>query len=142
MNLYIDTSVFVKLLIEEEDSDAAREIWGGAGRLATSRLTYPETRAALARAERAGRLNADARRHAVGMFEAEWGSLDVVVDIRDPVARLAGGAAEAFGLRTGDAIHLATAISMAGPELVVATWDRALALAASRAGLGVAPPLE
>lgn len=63
---------------------------------------------------------------------------DLVTVGVDPVlARSAGRLAEDFGLRGYDAVHLATALELGDEEIVVVTWDRDLARAAERAGLGI-----
>lgn len=52
---------------------------------------------------------------------------------------LPGALAETHALCGYDAVHLASAIAIADPALVVATWDRDLADAAVRAGYAVVP---
>lgn len=46
--LYFDTNAFVKLVIDEVGTDLAGEIWNAADAVVSSRLTVPETHAALA----------------------------------------------------------------------------------------------
>jgi uncharacterized protein len=53
---YFDTSAVMPLLIAEPGSDRAAALWDGADRVVSVRLVYPEARAALAQAERLGRL--------------------------------------------------------------------------------------
>jgi predicted nucleic acid-binding protein len=50
--VYFDASAFVKLLAEETGSDLAAELWDGCDAAVSSRLAYPEVRAALAAAAR------------------------------------------------------------------------------------------
>ncbi len=50
--VYFDASAFVKLLAEEPGSDLAAELWDGCDAAMSSRLAYPEVRAALAAAAR------------------------------------------------------------------------------------------
>jgi uncharacterized protein len=55
---------------------------------------------------------------------------------------LAESAAELAGTHTlsgADAVHLATALAVAGDDLAFATWDDRLGRAASSAGLVVVP---
>jgi predicted nucleic acid-binding protein len=59
--------------------------------------------------------------------------------VDETLAREAGALAEQHGLPGYAAVHLATAVSIADPELVVVTWDRDLATAARASGLPVAP---
>ena len=54
------------------------------------------------------------------------------------IGRAAGEAAERRALRTGDAVHLATAMAIPA-EVVVSTWDDKLRRAALAEGLTVAP---
>jgi predicted nucleic acid-binding protein len=61
------------------------------------------------------------------------------VELEPGVARAAGEVAEGFGLRAYDAVHLASALVVDEGDTLVGTGDRALATAASAAGLGVAP---
>ena len=57
--VYFDSSAFVKLVVEEEDSDLAATLWDGGDAAVSSRLAYPEVRATLAAAGRDGRLAAE-----------------------------------------------------------------------------------
>ena len=55
--VYFDSSAFVKLVVEEEGSEVAATLWDGCDAAVSSRLAYPEVRAALAVAGRAHRLD-------------------------------------------------------------------------------------
>ena len=70
MIAYFDTSAVVPLLIAEPGSARATSLWDGADRVVSVRLLYPETRAALAQAERLGRLTARQLRGAVTEFDS------------------------------------------------------------------------
>lgn len=101
-------------------------------------LAYPEARAALAAAWRAGRL--DHRRYAVALDEfADLMTEVVIVGIDDRLARRAGDLAADLGLRGYDSVHLATALALEGADTVMVTWDRDLAQAATAAGMAVSP---
>ena len=60
-----------------------------------------------------------------------------MIELDAPLAQSAGGLVEAHGLRAGDAVQLAAAL-VSGAR-VLATWDVALARAATEAGFAVAP---
>jgi predicted nucleic acid-binding protein len=115
----------------------AAELWGGAYPAASSILAYPEGRAALAAARRLDRLNEEEHRQALEVFEELYGEL-AAIGVDEALAARAGGHAEDLGLRGYDAIHLATALELGDEEVVLVTWDRDLARAAGRVGLGIA----
>ncbi len=62
-----------------------------------------------------------------------------MIELDDTLIRAAADAAEVLQLTAGDAIHLASALTLDEPELVFATWDAELRRAALDAGLAVAP---
>lgn len=137
MIAYLETSALLKLVVEEDGSDVAGAMWDAADALVTSRLSYPEARAALAAAGRAGRLSAERHTQAKRALDERLDQVEVI-EVTDEIARLAGDFAEAHALRAYDALHLASAFALSGPEFVIATWDRPLARAARVVGLGTA----
>ncbi|MCA1726111.1 MAG: type II toxin-antitoxin system VapC family toxin [Actinobacteria bacterium] len=132
--VYADTSAVVKMLVDEPGSEIALAVFEGPDELTTSRVTYPEARAALAAAVRDRRLpdqdGPDAKRGLRVIMESSS-----VVELDEELADQAGELAERFELRGFDAIHLAAAIASAADGL--ATWDGDLAQAASAAGMRV-----
>jgi uncharacterized protein len=54
--VYFDSSAFVKLVVEEEGSAFAADLWDGCDAAVSSRLSYLEVRATLAAAARNHRL--------------------------------------------------------------------------------------
>ena len=137
MILYLDTSAFLKMFLQEEGSDALDRIWEASHEKATSRLTYPEARAGLAYADRAGRLQPGEHSRAKRELARRWAELHVL-EVTPSVAETAGQLAEQHALRGSDAVHLASAKTLV-EGFVLATWDRALRRAASAMGLGIAP---
>lgn len=127
----------VKLVVAEKGSELAAELWGSAHPAASSILAYPEGRAALAAARRLDRLGKEEHRAALMVFEELSADL-VTIGVDRKIATRAGGHAEDLGLRGYDAVHLATALELGDEEIVLVTWDRELARAAERVGLGVA----
>ena len=112
MNLYLDTSALVKLYVEEAGSREVAARVEQATMVATSRVAYPEARAALARRHREKAFAAAALRRAVAALDRDLGAY-VVVELNDRLARLAGALAERRALRGFDAIHLASALEFA-----------------------------
>jgi predicted nucleic acid-binding protein len=136
--VYFDSSALVKILVEEEGSDLAAQLWDGCDAAVSSRLAYPEVRAALAAAVRDGRLEATACEVAEAGWEGLW-SATRVIEMTEAVARNAGELAREHALRAADAVHLASALALGTDGVVVAVWDRHLRSGAKAAGLRVAP---
>jgi predicted nucleic acid-binding protein len=134
---YFDTSAVVPLLVAEPGSARAASLWAGADRVVSVRLMYPETRAALAQAERRGRLTARQLRDAVTGFDSLFEEIDIV-EVDHALARRAGELAEARQLRGYDAVHLAAADRVHDPSVVVVAGDGALLDAATAEGMTVA----
>ena len=107
MTLYLDTSSLVKLYVTEAGSDVVRQLVGDATVVATSVVAYAETRAALARLRREGRLTASKLASAKGAFEEQWPTY-LTLDATDSLCRAAGELAEKYSLRGFDSIHLAS----------------------------------
>lgn len=108
--------------------------------MASSVLSYPEGRAALAAGRRAGRLTARGHALALQEFEAAHSEL-LVVGVDQSIARRAGELAEDLGLHGYDGVHLASALALEAELITVVTWDRDLSRAAALSGCGVAPAL-
>jgi predicted nucleic acid-binding protein len=132
-----DTSAIVPLIIEEATSDNCRRLWNEATRVASVRLLYPETRAALARAERMGRLTAGQLTNAVDELESLIEQLDII-EVSTEIVRAAGEFAQRFGLRGYDAVHLAAGLAMNDADVVLVTSDHDLATASQAAGIATA----
>lgn len=139
MITYVDTSTLLKLIIDEDGSDRAEIMWQSADAVASAELIVVEARAALAAAERAGRLTARQHTAAKSELDALIGDLHRV-EITDELIGDAAELAELEGLRGYDAVHLAAALTIAASVLTSA--DTVLCEAATRRGLHVANPLR
>jgi predicted nucleic acid-binding protein len=140
MIVYFDTSALVKRLFDEPGSDIADDLWASGEEMMSTHIAYPEARAAVAAAHRAGRIGMDDLRGVAREVDALFAEMKLV-GVDGGLARVAGDLAESHGLRGYDAVHLASALSIDAPRVVVATWDRELAAASSAEGLAVAPDL-
>lgn len=138
MAVYFDSSALFKLVMVEDGSDLARSIWSARAQRVASPLAYAEVRAALAAAARASRLSGARLRAGVVNFDRIWDRISSL-SLDEQIARRAGHLAERHALRGPDAVHLASALSIEGPDVIIATWDRALSRAASAAGCAVVP---
>jgi uncharacterized protein len=136
--VYFDSSAFVKLLVEEDGSDLVAQLWDGCDAALSSRLAYPEVRAALAAARRNHMLDANGLEAAQQIWEEFW-SATRPVELRTEVERHAGELAQLHSLRGADAVHLASALTVPKLELVVAVWDKRLHAGACAEGLATAP---
>jgi predicted nucleic acid-binding protein len=134
---YFDTSAIVPLLVEEDGTIAARDIWLGADRVVSVRLALVEARAALAQANRNTRISAEQLRSLTHELEGLFVQLELV-DVEDALVRQAADLAEVQALRAYDAVHLAAALQVLEPDLVLVAGDRALLSAAKSVGLMVA----
>ena len=138
MIVYFDASAFVKLLVEEAGSELAADLWDGCDAAVSSRLAYPEVRAALAAANRDHDLTDEELLTAEATWDGYW-SATRPVELTRTVERLAGDLARQHALRGADAVHLASALAVGDPELLVAVWDQRLHKGAQAADLRVAP---
>ena len=136
--VYFDSSALVKLLMSEAESDVASEVWDGCDAPVASRLAYPEVCAALAAAQRNGLITISECEEAAAAWEMFWGAVRQI-ELSAEVARSAGRLARDLGLRSADAVHLASALELGMEDLVIAVWDRQLHSAALAAGLRVVP---
>jgi predicted nucleic acid-binding protein len=131
--VYFDTSALVKLIFDEPGSEDAVELWDRADVALSGQLVYPEGRAALAAAARAGRTDDAIGRLAVDELYELYGQLQIV-GVDEPIARHAGELAERHALRGYDAVHLACALAVQADDVLLATWDNALGQAARETG--------
>jgi predicted nucleic acid-binding protein len=111
--MYLDTSIIVKLLVSEPDSESFIHSLEGQ-RLTTSELALTEVFSALLARERAGKIGVSDRRLAWAEFEARIADEEIKIEpLNSIVLRKATQCLEfchpSVPLRTLDAIHLATA---------------------------------
>lgn len=138
MIAYFDSSALVKLLIEESGSNDAANVWDGADAIVSSRIAYTEVRAALAAANRGGRLNKRQLSKAKDDWERYWATVRAI-ELGPHLDHSAGDLAEAHGLRGFDAIHVASATRIHTTDVVIATWDTRIYLAAQSMGYATVP---
>jgi len=122
---YVDTSALVKLPLEEDGHEALRrELDGWDGFVSSALLSVEAIRACA--------------RYGPAFAHAAEEALDAValVPLDDAVLERAA----ALDLPTLDALHLATALSVADEIGVLLTYDERLATAARAAGIDVRSP--
>ena len=112
MVLYLDTSVLVKLYVEEDGSLEFKAIVTSSRVAATSLISYAEARAAFARRFREKAFTPREYRRLTDSFEEDWGNY-LRIRASEGLVKRAGNLAERHGLRGLDAIHLASALLLA-----------------------------
>lgn len=126
--IYLDTSAFLKSVLGEAESPALEGLVATASRVVSSELLETEARRAAIRLG-SGRLAA---------VEVRLESLALIAVTRDVL--VAAGRLRPAGLRSLDAIHIATALSLGGSLSAIVTYDRRMAMAAVETGLPVSAP--
>jgi predicted nucleic acid-binding protein len=126
--VYLDSSALVKLIVPEAETAALLAYLADHPRQVTSRLAHVEVARAAAR---------------LGLSEApRVDAVLAMVSVSELDAEIAALAARVgpVGLRTLDAIHLASALRLAGVLSAVVTYDARQAQAAGGLGLVVVAP--
>lgn len=130
----------VKLVIAEAGSTEMATLRSDLDVLACAHIGYVELRAAIAAAQRAGRLPGTAFARVKRQLERVWAaSSPLMVD--QATARQAGELSETHALRGYDAVHLAALRRLGPPARVdlVACWDSELRRAAAALGYRLFP---
>jgi predicted nucleic acid-binding protein len=120
MIVYMDSSALVKRAETGPGSELAANLWASADRIVSSELACSE----------AGAMTA--------LPQAMLDRLEIV-STDDQIADAADELAERHGLGTSESVHLASALSIDAPRVVVASWNSALATASAECGLAVVP---
>ena len=128
---YLDASALVKLATPEQETAALRMYLADFTARVTSRVALVEVPRALTR-------RAAETRAVVGAFAAAFEAFEIVELDQFVVATAAG--LSPVGLRSLDAIHLASAMTVRGELAAFVTYDVRLADAARLAGLTVTAP--
>ena len=126
----LDSSALVKLVLDEPES-AALETWLSSRAplsVTASDLVRVEVVRAVARADSAGVPRARTLLAGVDLVPVSRDLLDVAADLGPP------------SLRSLDALHLATALSLGSALDAFVVYDERLAQAATQAGLPVVAP--
>jgi uncharacterized protein len=141
--LYLDTSAWLKLYVEETGSEEVRAAVDQAEQVCTHLIAYAELRATLAKAERMQRLSAEQKAQVLPAIERDWQILNVILPTEMLVKR-AGFMADRFGLRGYDSLHLAAAeaisLQVMPQPLGFACFDRGLNESAANLGMQVLIP--
>lgn len=122
---YLDTSVFVPLLVAEPTSESCQRFWDDTDAVVSSRLLYVETAAALAQARRMDRLTDAEHDETLRLLDRLWSEIDIA-EVDEVVVNRAAVLARRFGLRGYDAVHCASAEQLDDEDVVAAAGDQEL----------------
>ena len=137
LTLYLDTSALLKVYLVEEGTPTVRAGVEASEILASSLITFVETRAAVARRRRENELSPADHRRVLQDFANDWGRY-LKIEVTESLVIEAARLADAHRLRAYDAMHLASALLLAEQFAEAPTfgcWDRALRTAAAHEGL-------
>lgn len=125
--------------MDEQGTHETQEAIDAASTVATSDISYVETRAALARMRSGGRIGANGARAARRNLDDVWLDLLAVPPDDELLAR-AADLADEHSLRGYDSVQLAAATLLEdAAEVAFVCWDAELSAAASAVGLRTAP---
>jgi uncharacterized protein len=131
MTTYVDSSALLRNYFDEPDSSLAERLLDSDSVLVTSWVTFVEVRRNLARELRGAEL-----REAKDQFAADLDSMALVA-VDEVTCRAAAQIGEQLGVRSLDAVHLASAQRLAIPSLPFITFDLRQAQAARSLGFTV-----
>lgn len=124
----------MKRFLAEDGAALVNAVWASGEPLVTSWVSFAEASAAIGAARRSRRLSRTVAADAARALEADWDAVMPIVVAR-AVAVRGGALAVRHGLRSLDAIQLASALLLRTIDPLVLTFDRGLADAARREGL-------
>jgi predicted nucleic acid-binding protein len=133
--VYCDTSVLIKTIFKEPGSESAWQVWSTGETLVGSRIVQAESAAAVSRAHRSGRVSQPEFMVARQALRQRWNDL-TLIELSPQAVNLAVELTEWLALRTLDALHLSTAVTL-GEGVTMATADRELKDAALALGIPV-----
>lgn len=140
--LYLDTSAWLKLYVEEAGSDAVQAAVEQAEQVCTHLIAYAELRAALAKAQRMNRLDAAQKAQLLPIIDQDWETLNIILPTEMLIKR-AANLADQFGLRGYDSVYLAAAeaisLQVMPQPLIFACFDSKLNDAAKALGMTIIP---
>jgi predicted nucleic acid-binding protein len=142
VNLYIETSAWVKLYLVEDGRDKVRAAIDKARVFGSSSIALVEMNAALTRATRGGRLPPQELPKLYAAVDADWQTF-AVVPADDSVLVRAVELVRSHGLRGYDAVHLASAMELqsgVGGPVTMLSFDEELNAAAKAEGLALPEP--
>ena len=144
---YLDTSVILKRYRDEQGTEVVERLLSEHGpddRFYTSFLSVLEVRAGISRLVRSGQLDRTFAGHLLATFHEDTQRILQLWPLDNSILSAAVDVADRHGLRSGDAIHLATAASIfrlaPQEQRLLVSSDRELLEAAVDSGMEVLDP--
>ncbi|WP_133716426.1 MULTISPECIES: PIN domain-containing protein [Methylocaldum] len=137
MNLYLDSSAWVKLYVAEPGQPEFIRMASTAVLLISHLIAYVEVHAAFAKRWRMGDIKDIDYDQCLAQFQSDWADA-LIVQVDEPLAQSAAEMAFTYGLRGYDSVHLAAAHFFhqhSGEPLHFACFDKRLNAAAKSLGL-------
>jgi predicted nucleic acid-binding protein len=135
--IYLDTSALIKRFVNEKGSSVVQSLLQRPGGVATAKIAYAETFAGFARKLREGNIPKPLHALACRQFERDWPAY-LRIELQDDILFLARDLIQRHPLRSFDAVHLASALSLKsalGEEITFAAADGRLLRAARNENL-------
>ena len=138
MIAYFDASALVKLFLDEDGAEHAREVWHSGIHLATSRISQAELACGMAAAVRGRRYPRE--RLGAGVVDGRFlRERATIVEADAGIVDAASTVGVRHGLRGVDAIHVASALELIELDPTLVSWDERQRRAAAAEGLPVYP---
>lgn len=139
MVVYLDTSTFVPMFIDEPTTPECRSIWEAADHVTSTRLLFVEASSALARAVRNGRSSPATFNVRKDQLELLWSQVKVI-ELDEELMERAATMTSRFALRGFDAVHCAAGESVGDDSAFMASADKALLRSWQALGLRTVDP--
>ena len=141
MILYLDTSALVKKYFKEKNSSEVISTWKSSLGIATSAVANAELLAAVYRKVSETRAKKSLFESVVRLFHEDWSSF-IIVEVDNRLNETIHKVIAIHGLRGFDAIHLASALTIASAvadNFLFACYDERLSRAAQAENLETLP---
>ena len=125
MIVYLDTSAFVPMFIDEPTTTECRALWEVADQITSTRLLFVEAASALARAVREGRTTEATFRLRQGQLALLWNQVKVI-ELDTEIMERAAMMTSRFSLRGFDAVHCAAGEAVGDESALMASADRSI----------------
>lgn len=112
--LYLDSNALAKLYLDEDNAEQAQliDLLSEHGQVYTCAIAYAEVGGVFARLFHEGVLAEDGYTEKLGLFAADWETVNVVDVVPEVSVRAAQVMKAQRGLRAMDALHLAAALAL------------------------------